>query len=383
MRTLSTIFGLTLMACSSAPIDPGDGDQGTGNDAPMGGTPFDTAQPTGVTSACNDPDSCNDVPPSNGDAGATTPPGWVAGATLLTRGYTNFHKSASSTSPVITTIAPNGGVADDTIHLWGSPLGMITPAQKVKLVSSTPTNGFYEVTYDGATGWIGDSKLLLDDETKAPLALFLAFSPSHRNAFFKRQTHRDAWNKDGPYESGTCAPTSLAMALRILDEEPKGLSVEQSIHSVRESFGDNSDLGATQLDDIYNGATKLGANADKLWTQLSPSDALTRVDHQLAKGHLVQLAGLPGQVGSARTKYEQAFDDAYATAGLKGTLYSFDPDVCGCDGYHSILVAGKDADGTYIVGDPMSEIGFVNLQPAELKDFFARWSWGGTGNGVY
>ena len=50
------------------------------------------------------------------------------------------------------------------------------------------------------------------------------------------------------------------------------------------------------------------------------------------------------------------------------------------DGTHAIVVIGKDASSRYIVGDPLSEVGFVPMTAGPMKDFFTRW--GGTGNAV-
>ena len=224
----------------------------------------------------------------------------------------------------------------------------------------------------------------MHDTAKNPVDFFLSLSASHRNAFYKRQSHRSQWNADGPSMSGNCAPTSLAMATHILGHEPAHLSVEQSIHRVRSIYGDSSDLGGTSLSQIYTAAASstLDLHATKLWSALSPSASLTRLDGELAKKHMVVLAGVPGQVGSTRSIYEKAFDSAYSAAGLSA-VYGFDPDSCNCSGTHSILVAGKDASGDYVVGDPMSEIGFLAISAAAMKDYMSRWTYSGTGNAVW
>lgn len=380
--TLGVLFvavavSITACASSDAITDDDAGSTATGD-------PFDTPEPDASPAPC----SLDDCPSDDaGDGGApvldAAPSPWVVGAKLLTRGYSAFHKTASADAGTIA-VAPGAGVAKDSIHLWGNPLGTIPPGQDVVLASAQKTNGFWEVTYDGKTGFVGASHLLVHDTLQNPVDFFLSLSMLERNAFYKRQAHRSQWNADGPSMSGTCAPTSLAMAVSILGQEPARLSVEQSIHRVRTTYGDSSDLGGTTNNQIYAaaGSKTLDLHATKLWTPLSPSGSLTRLDGELAKKHVVQLAGVPGQVGSARSVYEKAFDAAYAAANVNA-VYGFDPDSCHCSGTHSILVAGRDATGNYVVGDPMSEIGFLAISPAAMKDYMSRWTYAGTGNAVW
>ncbi len=387
---LALLAGATALALACAPaVDDGatteDPDAATGN-------PYDPPDPDGGADPCalgDCDDDAGDPPPElDGGADATVADGgpaspWVVGAKLLTRGYSAFHTTASASSGTLA-VDPGEGVANDSIHLWGQTAGTIPPGQSVVLASATKTNGYWKITYDGKTGWVGASHLFLHDTAKNPVDFFLGLSMAQRNAFFKRQAHRSAWNADGPSMSGTCAPTSLAMAVHILRKEPAHLSVEQSIHRVRKIYGDDSDLGGTNLSQIYTAATSntLDLHANKLWSTVTPSGALTRLDAELAKKHMVVLAGVPGQVGSTRSTYEKAFDAAYSDAGLS-VGYGFDPDTCHCEGTHSILVVGRDKSGGYVVGDPMSEVGFVAVSASAIKDYMSRWTYSGTGNAVW
>ncbi|MEW5742879.1 MAG: hypothetical protein AB1938_28445 [Myxococcota bacterium] len=307
------------------------------------------------------------------DAGvvdAGVPSLWVVGRKILVRGYVTFRSAASSTASAITSVDPNGGVTDSA-HGGGMPRGQLPPGQVVTLASATKTNGFYRVTYDGKTGWLPASWLLPVDTSKHPVDF--ALGASARNAFFKHQLRRTKFNKDGPLSSGTCAPTSLAMAARVFGKEPSGLSIEESIHRARMSYGATSDSTGTFRSQITRGATALGLSVRVLDTRLSPVAMLTRIDQQLAAKRVVVLEGQPGIADAGATAYQRAFNRAYAAAGVTRT-YTF-------DGRHSILVLGKDSAGRYVVGDPISEVGMVALTGAELKDFFARW--GGTGNAVW
>jgi hypothetical protein len=303
-----------------------------------------------------------------GDAG-TPPPGPVVGSAFIVRAYAAFRGSASATAPLITSAAPHGGVHDPE-HGPGQPLGYLPQGQVVTLAALTPVNGYSHVRYDGKIGWIQSSRLAWVDPRVKPFDF--ANRPAVRNAFFKNQLHRAAWNKDGAYYSGTCAPTSLAMGARIFGKEPNGLSIEQSIHRSRLSYGVTSDHLGTNRFQIRQGAHALGLNVAPLDTLLSGPAMLSRIATQLALKRVVVLEGQPGLAGPAST-YQQAFNRAYAQAGIN-TSYTF-------DGRHSIAVIGRETDGGYIVGDPISEVGMVTLTGAELKDFFARW--GGTGNAVW
>lgn len=303
------------------------------------------------------------------DAGAPPPATlYVAGAKLLVRTWTILRTSASTGASAVTNIEPHGGVSDGS-HGSGMPLGMLPPGQVVVLQSGAQSNGHWKVKYDGQVGWILASRVAAIDPAAHPVAVALRY----RNAFFKHQLHRPSWNKDGPYSSGTCAPTSLAMAARIFGKEPMGLSIEQSIHRSRQSYGVSSDAVGTNRYQIRTGALNLGLSVATFSTVGTPAAMLTRIDGQLAKKRVFVLEGQSGDSSSA-SAYQAAFNRKYAAAGVT-RRYTF-------DGKHSIAVFGRDAaTGGYVVADPISEVGVVVLTAGELKDFFVRW--GGTGNAVW
>ncbi len=300
------------------------------------------------------------------DAGAIDagPNLWAANAKVLVRGYVSIRTAARADAGTITSIEPAGGVTDYA-HGGGMTRGVVPPGQVVTLITGTRTNGYYQVRYAGQTGWISGSWL-------APMPAMsraaFAVQPSVRNAFFKNQLHRTRWNKDGPYSSGTCAPTSLAMAVHALGKEPASLSVEESIHRVRQTYGATSDSTGTFRSQITAAARALGMSVRVLDTRLSLADMLTRIDGQLAAGRMIVLEGQSAS-GSA---YHLAFNRAYQAESLSNR-YTF-------AGRHSIMVMGRDGTG-YVIGDPISEVGMVKLTGAELKSYFA--TWGGTGNSVW
>jgi hypothetical protein len=357
-------------ACSSEPpaMDMPAPDDGTGTDV--------TAPDPSGPDSCLDSDQC-----PNGDTHTGLPPDPNAlkvGSELVTTTYAGFYMSASSASAAID-IPPHGGVADDSLHPYRNPTGVIPPSQSVVLLDVTPKSGFYNVKYESKSGWISTHKLAAVDGQVSQLEF--AQRSEVRNAYFKHQIHRNQWNKDGPLHSGNCAPTSLAMAIDVMGKEPAGLSVEQSIHRVRAVYDPGlHESNGTSRADIAQAATKLGMKVLGLNTLLSGDAMLKRLSDQLGLGHVIVLEGEPGNPNtSSPSAYEAAFNAAYADAIKNGaSLYHSTYDF---NGYHAIVVIGKDAGGHFIVGDPLSEVGFVPLTPAQMKDFFARW--GGTGNAVW
>lgn len=363
-RALFVIFA-TAFACSG-PADNGSlaPDDGTGTDV--------TAPDPSGPDACLDQDEC----PSGGQTGLPDPNALHVGSELVTTTYAGFYVGASVSGTL--SVPPHGGVPADSLHPYRNPTGVIPPSQGVVLVDVTPKSGFFHVRYDAKTGWISTHKLAAVDTQVTRLEF--AARPEVRNAFFKHQIHRNQWNKDGPLHSGNCAPTSLAMAIDVMGKEPAGLSVEQSIHRVRAVYDSGlHESDGTSRANIAAAATKLGMKVVGLDTLLSPDGALKRLGDQLALGRVVVLEGQPGNPNTASpSTYEAAFNAAYAAAIKNGqwlyhSTYNF-------DGYHAIVVIDKDQAGHYVVGDPLSEVGFVPLTATQMKDFFTRW--GGTGNAV-
>jgi hypothetical protein len=90
---------------------------------------------------------------------------------------------------------------------------------------------------------------------------------------------------------------------------------------------------------------------------------------ELDKGRMVVLIGAPGNANSPTsvTAYQRAFINA-------GYKYTF-------DGAHSILVMARMPSGKYLVADPLSKIGSLEISAVAMKDFYARW--GGSGTSVW
>lgn len=309
------------------------------------------------------------------DAGPSKP-GFVVGAKLLVKTYAAFRKLPDSSAALITDIEPHGGVNEP--NHGTSTAGAITPAQLVTLASDVPSNGHYKVTFDGKTGWVGASKLAALDSTVGKVEY--ALRTANRNAFFKHQLYRTLWNRDGRTDSsGNCAPTSLAMAVRILGKEPAFLSVEQSVHLIRSKYENPiQEQSGTTAAEIHRAAQAMGVTPTRMYDKSSASDGMAAINAHLAAGRMIVLEGRPGDPNQPRnstghtgatTAYEKALTRYYTSytgsTPLRYSRYDF-------DGRHSILVLGREASGNYVVGDPFCEVGFVSLTAAAMKDFIVR-----------
>jgi len=287
------------------------------------------------------------------------------GDLLLVLKYAKFRKqpnNAAGTKP----IHPNGGAHG------GHPKGTIPPGQVVTVTSAPFTNGYYKVAYKGYQGWVHKTKLYLVDVNMHPVKF--ARQAAVRDAFFMHQIKRAKWNKDGPYSSANCAPTSLAMAAKIFDLATRGRTIENGIHEARNAYNAPSDESiGTNRAQIRYGAKQLGFSVKELGTNLaSASDEMNRIDKHLGWNRVVVLEGQAN--GSQGAAYRNRMTQAYHNQGVTNAYYYY-------QGRHSILVVAKMPNGNYVVADPLSEVGMVTLSRPQLKSFFKYW--GGTGNVLY
>lgn len=210
-------------------------------------------------------------------------------------------------------------------------------------------NGYLKVAYQARKGWMPSKRLAPVPLDASPLEVARA----NPDAFFKRQVYHPVWNPTGPSRSGNCAPTSLAMAAMIFDREPPGMTVEQSIDRVRRLMHKPSDSGGASIAQVREAADALKLQ----WK----ATARGELDAALGRGRAVVLTGAPGSA------YRRAFSDA-------GYAYTY-------DGPHSILVIARMPSGKYLVADPLSKVGTLQIGKAVMKDFYA--SWGGAGTAVW
>jgi hypothetical protein len=199
------------------------------------------------------------------------------------------------------------------------------------------------------------------------------------NSVFKRQGYSAKYNPR-PDEldsrgrlvrslsNGNCGPTSLAMAVKAfgLEQARASKNPEDSIDLARNAMTKSSnwntlkepatnDAGTFQWQ-WERGAKRLGLKEKKL--PVSSAHPLKALDEAFKKGHMVMLGGQPGRPGDGNyTAYEQAMRHRSGD-----TTYSFSKG-------HAILVMGKDAQGRYLVADPLSRKGVVHMTAKEMSSF--------------
>lgn len=366
-----------------------DGEPADGTDSPVG-SEIDDPEPESNDDPCAGLDDCSPppaddspdenaetAPSDDGSQGAAPvepapgdepPTELQIGDRLLTLSYAALRKQPDSQAQTVD-VHMNGGAHG------GHPPGTVPPGQKVRLLESAPSNGFFRVRYDGREGWIHRNKLVAVDTTVAPVKF--ARRADVRNAFFMHQLQRGRWNKDGPSSSANCAPTSLAMAAKIFGHATPARTIEQGIHEARRQY-DPAPLCescGTSRSDIRQAALQLGMQVRTLNPGGDVEWRMDRIDAALANKHVVVLEGWAG------AKYRQRMTAAYRASSnewVQGRVYTYGDE---SEEYHSILVVSRLADGKYLVADPLSEVGMVTMGRATLKSFFDRW--GGTGNVVW
>ncbi len=358
-----------LVACSE--IGAGPQSSGGGGDADVGDF-VDIADPEPEGDPCLEDDICPEGSGGSGGSGGAggqggggSAPGptnkYAPGALLLVLKYAPRRKKPDQKASGWGAVHTNGGVHG------GHPKGTVPPGQHVTMLDEPRSNGFYKVQYGSNEGWLHGNKLAATDPTIHPAKF--ARASAVRNAFFMHQIKRARWNKDGPYGSANCAPTSLAMAAKIFGFDKPRRTIERSIHGARDSYGapaDESD--GTSRKEIVAGAKKLGFDVNELGSNLATSDAeMDRLDKQLGWNRVVVLEGKPGK------QYRDRMTQAYTAAGLSSSYYY--------TGTHSILAVALLDSGKYLVADPLSEVGMVTMSRKQLKSFITQW--GGTGTAVY
>lgn len=373
-KHLVFLAGALAFGCgeSPPPVTATPADDGTGE-------VLDTPDPSAnAPDPCIEQDLCPDELGAGGSGGSGGAGGsgpvatYTQGDRLMIRKYAAFKKAADPSAASIESIPPKGGVIDDD-HT-GMPLGMLSPGQEVVVIGGVNENKYFRVTYQGQIGYVLGYKLYKINDAMHPVEL--ALQPEVRNAFFKHQLRRGAWNKDGPSASANCAAASLAMAARILGKEPVGKSIEESIHRVRSMYGVDTDKpeSGTLRSQINAGAKALGLQVKELTHGLATAAEMDRLDEELNEKHLVVLEGIPGQV------YRDAMSAAYEAAG-QSLSYTY-------TGKHSILIVGMDSGGNYVIADPLSEAGMVTMPRETLQSFMDDQSinsagFGGTGNAIW
>jgi len=152
-----------------------------------------------------------------------------------------------------------------------------------------------------------------------------------------------------PYGYEDCGPTSVAMSLSQLGliQHPSPADAELTIDHMRDqAFGyDTTKSQDTNDSELQKALAANGAQG----TVVKPV-SLASVDQAIANGH-------PMIVGTGTTW--SAWGSKQNTAGAY--LNHQNP------GGHYVTVMGKAADGNYIVGDPLSKVGALEVTPRQLQ----------------
>ena len=177
-------------------------------------------------------------------------------------------------------------------------------------------------------------------------------SANEANKYFATQWGGTKFNtvRGAPDGYSDCTPTSAVMAASSLGliKDPTPANVEKAIDHMRDlERGHNTDYSsATSIAQAERGLRAVGAKVKRIPTSMAAIDAA------LKKGGRVMVAGDPwdawGKQLSAKGQY----------------LNHRDP------GNHSCVIFGKTADGHYLLGDPLSKKGTIEVTAAQLQHYF-------------
>lgn len=169
---------------------------------------------------------------------------------------------------------------------------------------------------------------------------------------------RNRYNPNGPAMAPNCGPASVAMALRLIGLDVPGFQgqKDQRVLDTARIIGtgkNDTSVGTTdsELEKVVNAA---GGR----WTES------TNLDQMLGwakSGVPVILAGNPSQAWNKRFPANQ--------------VYPY-------NGGHWVTVSGYNSQtGNYVVNDPLSAVGPIEVSQAELQQYFSKD--GGLGIAVY
>lgn len=234
--------------------------------------------------------------------------------------------------------------ATEDVYLRSGPgttysiLQLVPDGGKVTLLDSTAKNGFYNVSYNGQTGWSSAAYYTTPTATAGSSSCSVSVTPLYCKVPYINQISSsgtaDDWNK-----YSNCGPTSMAMIARAFGYRP-----ELSDGSLVNLLGSFAGIGAAGAgaDQIATIGRRMGKTATVKWG----ADAVW-IKSQLSAGRLVAINGNR----TVTLKYDN-------NASTSGT---------GIQG-HWIVGAGITSAGNVLVKDP-SVPGVSQLTPAQLNEF--------------
>lgn len=241
------------------------------------------------------------------------------------------------------------GIAVGPAHAYRDQLGLPTGPL------TTLQDGSVRQDFDkGYVLCTPDATLYVMNSANQPIVpaqkLGVATSIDQANQSFVSQWGPTPWNSanGAPYGYEDCGPTSCAMVLSALGliAHPAPGDAEKTIDAMRDAaLGFNSTQSQGTNDPQLERALKAnGAQASEV------NATLANVDAALAAGH-------PLIVGSSSTWQAWGYNQAVAGKYLNHR----DP------GGHFVTVLGKAQDGNYVVGDPLSKTGAMEVTSDQMK----------------
>lgn len=160
---------------------------------------------------------------------------------------------------------------------------------------------------------------------------------------------RGAYNPDGPSMAPNCGPASVAMALRLVGLDVPGYSGQRSNDVLTKAriiaTGRNDTRVGTTDTELERVVTAAGGR----WSE---SSNLNQLLGWVQQGYPVILAGNPSGAWNKRFPSNQ--------------IYPY-------NGGHWVTVSGFNrSTGNYIVNDPLSQIGPIEVPPRELSQYMSR-----------
>jgi peptidoglycan hydrolase-like protein with peptidoglycan-binding domain len=171
-----------------------------------------------------------------------------------------------------------------------------------------------------------------------------------------------------PYGPNDCGPTSAVMVLAQLGltEHPTAAEAPHAIDAMRDTiFKTNTETSSTMgMGSVQRGLEAYGAQTTKLDVSKAKKDGtgLEAIDAALAAGHPVIMGGTPGEAWAK--KLHETGD--YLDMGASGNA-TFG---------HFVAVLGKTPDGKYLLADPLSKQGTIEVSAEQIGTFLKQSGWG-------
>lgn len=171
-----------------------------------------------------------------------------------------------------------------------------------------------------------------------------------------------------PYGPNDCGPTSAVMALAALGltEHPTAAEAPHAIDAMRDTiFNTNTTTSSTMgMGSVQRGLQAYGAETAKLDVSKAKKDGtgLEAIDAALDAGHPVILGGTPGEAWANELNKTGDYLDMGANG--KATFG------------HFVAVLGKTEDGKYLLADPLSKQGTIEVSAEQIGTFLKQGGWG-------